>query len=431
MSNATTKAKMSPRHVMLIVTGIMLTFGCSALTFSTWTNFQPVVSEALGQYTADGSLNTAPFALYITVLYLTMTITSPLAGKLIQKMDIRIILTVSASLVGIGFILMSMYTEIWQFYISGVLLGLGEISILWLAIPTLLNRWFRKNAGFFIGICMAMTGVGGAIWNSLFTALNASGMSYQTIYLIWGIIALATSLPFTLFCVRSTPEEVGLTPHGAEVAADGTVEKPRGLSASKAMRSPVFYVVFIYAGFINLLTIIANQFPSYMRTLGAAGNVAYDVAVVGGVMSVAVMIAQAISKVAMGGFADKNARTTMIVAFVAGVAGILLVWLGVQSEIMLYAGACIYGFFFASAVVLCPIVVRQIFGTREYSEIYSRIQVFVNLAGAFGATIWALLGSNFGYTSVFIVGLVLQVVVVACGIVAFGKQKSIQAEWTE
>lgn len=148
-------------------------------------------------------------------------------------------------------------------------------------------------------------------------------------------------------------------------------------------------------------------------------------------MSVAVMIAQAISKVAMGGFADKNARTTMIVAFVAGVAGILLVWLGVQSEIMLYAGACIYGFFFASAVVLCPIVVRQIFGTREYSEIYSRIQVFVNLAGAFGATIWALLGSNFGYTSVFIVGLVLQIVVVACGIVAFGRQKSIQAEWTE
>ncbi len=134
-----------------------------------------------------------------------------------------------------------------------------------------------------------------------------------------------------------------------------------------------------------------------MRSLGAAGTVAYDVAVVGGVMSVAVMVAQAISKVAMGGFADKNAKVTMITAFVAGVAGILLVWLGVQSEIALYAGACIYGFFFASAVVLCPIVVRQVFGTREYSEIYSRVSVFVNLMGAFGATIWAFLGSNFGY----------------------------------
>lgn len=422
---------MSSRHVLLIITGIMLTFGCSALTFSTWTNFQPVVSEAMGMVTSTGAIDTAPFALYITVLYLTMTVVSPMAGKLIQKMDIRIILSVSAALVGIAFILMSIYTEIWQFYISGVLLGLGEISILWLAIPTLMNRWFKKSAGFFIGICMAMTGVGGAIWNSLFTALNSSGTSYQTIYLIWGIVALATSLPFTLFCIRSTPEEVGLQPYGAEIAEDGTVEKAKGLSASKAMKSPVFYAVFIYAGIINFLTIIAPQFPSYMRSLGAAGTVAYDVAVVGGVMSVAVMVAQAISKVAMGGFADKNAKVTMIAAFVAGVAGILLVWLGVQSEIALYAGACIYGFFFASAVVLCPIVVRQVFGTREYSEIYSRVSVFVNLMGAFGATIWAFLGSNFGYDSVFIVGIVGQVVVLLCGLYAFGKQKSVQAQWTE
>ena len=328
MSTATQKAKMSSRHVLLIITGIMLTFGCSALTFSTWTNFQPVVSEAMGMVTSTGAIDTAPFALYITVLYLTMTVVSPMAGKLIQKMDIRIILSVSAALVGIAFILMSIYTEIWQFYISGVLLGLGEISILWLAIPTLMNRWFKKSAGFFIGICMAMTGVGGAIWNSLFTALNSSGTSYQTIYLIWGIVALATSLPFTLFCIRSTPEEVGLQPYGAEIAEDGTVEKAKGLSASKAMKSPVFYAVFIYAGIINFLTIIAPQFPSYMRSLGAAGTVAYDVAVVGGVMSVAVMVAQAISKVAMGGFADKNAKVTMITAFVAGVAGILLVVLG-------------------------------------------------------------------------------------------------------
>lgn len=430
-SQETSKAKMSSRHVLLIITGIMLTFGCSALTFSTWTNFQPVVSEAMGQFTAEGKINTAPFALYITVLYLTMTIVSPLAGKLIQKMDIRVILTVSSALVGTAFILMSIYTDIWQFYISGILLGLGEISILWLAIPTLMNRWFKKNAGFFIGICMAMTGVGGAIWNSLFTALNAGGMSYQTIYLIWGIVALVTSIPFTLFCIRSTPEEVGLQPYGAEIGDDGTVAKPQGLSASQAMKSPVFYAVFIYAGLINLATIIAPQFPSYMRSLGAAGTVAYDVAVVGGIMSVAVMIAQAISKVAMGGFADKNARTTMIAAFVAGVAGILLVWLGVQSEITLYAGACIYGFFFASAVVLCPIVVRQIFGTREYSEIYSRVSVFVNLMGAFGATIWAFLGSNFGYTSVFVVGLCVQVVVLICGLYAFSKLKSIKAQWTE
>lgn len=426
-----TTAKMSARHILLIVTGIMLTFGCSALTFSTWTNFQPVVSEAMNIRTASGTVDTTPFALYITVLYLTMTVVSPLAGKLLQKVDIRIMLSASAALVGIGFILMSVYTEIWQFYISGVLMGLGEISILWLAIPTLMNRWFNKNAGFFIGLCMAMTGVGGAIWNSLFTALNASGVAYQTIYLIWGIIALVTSLPFTLLCIRSTPEEVGLAPYGSAVSADGAAAKPMGLSAKAAMKSPVFYIVFVFCGVINLLSIITPQFPSYMRSLGAAGAVTYDVAVVGGIMSVAVMVAQAISKVAMGGFADRNARVATIAACTTGIIGILLVWFGVGSEILLYAGACVYGFFFASAVVLCPIVVRQVFGTREYSDIYSRISVFVNLMGASGAAIWAFIGSNFGYSTVFAIAVACQVATLVLGLAAFSRQKAVQAQWTD
>ncbi|MFR5090642.1 MAG: hypothetical protein ACLTDR_00145 [Adlercreutzia equolifaciens] len=59
---------------------------------------------------------------------------------------------------------MSFSNTIVLFYVAAVMLGLGEITILWLAIPTLINRWFVERAGFFIGLCMAFTGIGGAIW---------------------------------------------------------------------------------------------------------------------------------------------------------------------------------------------------------------------------------------------------------------------------
>lgn len=91
--------------------------------------------------------------------------------------------------------LMSFSNTIVLFYVAAVMLGLGEITILWLAIPTLINRWFVERAGFFIGLCMAFTGIGGAIWSAVFTALTASGVDFHTIYLIWGVIALVTSLP--------------------------------------------------------------------------------------------------------------------------------------------------------------------------------------------------------------------------------------------
>ena len=74
MSGTATKEKLTVRHLLVVLTGIMITFGCSALCFSTWGLFQPVVAEGLG-------VEVTAFAMYVTVMYLTMTIASPFAGR--------------------------------------------------------------------------------------------------------------------------------------------------------------------------------------------------------------------------------------------------------------------------------------------------------------------------------------------------------------
>ena len=412
---------MSVRHILIVVSGIMITFGCSALCFSTWGLFQPVVAEGLG-------VEVTAFAFYVTVMYLTMTVASPFAGKLLQTMDIRIILSVSACLVGGGFLLMSFSNQIWMFYIAAVLLGLGEISILWLAVPTLINRWFKERAGFFIGLCMAFTGVGGAVWSALFTALRSSGMDFHTIYLIWGVIALVTSLPFTLFCVRNSPESVGLAPYGATITAGQEPEKPKGLSAKRAMKTPAFYTICICAGLINMAVLIAMQFPTYTKSLIGTP---YDVLIVGGIMTTVSMVGTAIFKIVLGAVADKNARAAFLFAFVCGTAGIFLCWFGISSEYILYAGAFVFGAFYATAVVLVPIIVRQSFGNRDYSIIYSRISTVFNFIAAFASLVWAWIGSNYGFNAVFTVGTVMIVFILVLGLFSFANAKKYFSEWTE
>lgn len=422
LSATTAKEKMSVRHLLVVLTGIMITFGCSALCFSTWGLFQPVVAESLG-------VETTAFAMYVTVMYLTMTVASPFAGKLLQTVDIRLMLSVSAGLVGAAFLLMSFSNTITLFYVAAVMLGLGEITILWLAIPTLINRWFVERAGFFIGLCMAFTGIGGAIWSAVFTALRSSGMDFHTIYLIWAIIALVTSLPFTLFCVRSHPSDCGLAPYGqGSAAAQGAPVRPSGLSAKRAMRTPAFYAVCVFAGLINIAILIAMQFPTYCKSLVDAP---FDVVVVGGLMTTVMMVGQAVFKVVLGGVADKSAKGALMFAFCAGVAGILLCWFGASSEMMLYAGALIFGGCYATAVVLVPVIVRQSFGSREYSVIYSRVSTVFNFIAAFAATIWAFIGSHFGFTVVFITGLAMLVVILALGLFVFANAAKYKGEWTE
>jgi len=214
-------APMSWRHVLVIVTGCMMTFGCAALGFSTWGLFQPVVSDALGVPKTE-------FALYITIMYLTMTAFSPFAGKILQKKDVRIVLTAAACLVSLSFLLTSFTTHIWVFYIAGVLLGMGEIFILWLAMPTLINNWFVKRSGMILGVCMAFTGVGGAVWSTVFTVLLHDGTDFHMIYRLWAVIALVTAVPFTLFCLRSKPSDVGLLPYGASSERGKAADPTRG-----------------------------------------------------------------------------------------------------------------------------------------------------------------------------------------------------------
>jgi OFA family oxalate/formate antiporter-like MFS transporter len=416
---ATFTSKMSARHVLVIITGIMITFGCSALVFSTWSAFQAVVPDLLG-------VEKATWAFYITILYLAEAFSAPFIGKLLAKNDIRVVLSVSALLVGCGFLLISFAKALWAFYVAGLMMGLGEVGILWLAVPTLCNKWFNQKSGTIIGLCMAFTGLGGAFWLQVFNALYAGGqgMDVWTIYFIWGIAALVTSLPFTLLCIRSTPQECGQLPYGEPENKSG---KPAGIDASKAMKSAVFYACFLFAGLINLLTIVAQQFPSYTKSLT---NVPFDALAVGVMMATVMMVAQAVFKLMLGVAADKNARATFVAAIVTGIAGILLVWFGTGSEAILYTGAAVYGFFFASCVVFVPVFVRQIFGQREYPEIYSRISLFVNIMGAVGPVFWAFLGS-FGYSTLFMVAIVLLVLVFVLGWFCFARMKSVREQWTE
>ena len=99
-----------------------------------------------------------------------------------------------------------------------------------------------------------------------------------------------TSLPFTLFCIRKTPEEVGCLPYGAPITESGL---PEGISSAKAFKTPVFYAVFLFAGLINALTMVAQQFPTYTKQLE---GVPYDALAVGVMMATVMMVAQAVCR---------------------------------------------------------------------------------------------------------------------------------------
>ena len=110
------------RHWGVLATCVFCTFGCAAVAFSVPGLCYRPVSQYLGVDVFDVSL-------YMTIVYLTEVVLSAPVGRLLQRFDMRIVCTAAACSTSLGFAAMS-YTELWQWYLSGVLIGFGEITLL-------------------------------------------------------------------------------------------------------------------------------------------------------------------------------------------------------------------------------------------------------------------------------------------------------------
>ncbi|WP_281653723.1 MFS transporter [Eggerthella sinensis] len=420
----TSQGKKSFFPYLVVATGIVGCFAPCALALSCAGIFFTPVSEALG-------VGRGVFALYLTIMLLATTIALPFEGKLMETKDLRVVLSAAVVLIGVPLVCMSFFNAVWQFYIAGAFMGFGLAALLILSVPTLINRWFRKNVGFYIGLCMAFTGIGGVVFNLVGGAFIASGPDgWRMGYLVFGIIALVVALPFTLFCVRSYPHDIGLEPVGASEAASAApgaganASAAEGVTASTAMKTSAFFLVAIFAGFINLAINFYQYLPSYATSLTQYP----DVVAISATLASAAMLGQAIGKVLLGIINDKvNVYAGLFVSTGCGAIGLAVMWLVPGSVPAMLAGGFVFGVFYASATVLAPLMVRTIFGTLEYSTIYSRVAMVGSLAGAFAASVWGFVVDAAGFSNVFIIGIAGAILVAVFGVLALNARKKIPA----
>ena len=347
----------------------------------------------------------AQFTLYFSILNIAMMATLPVAGKLLAQKDARLVLSICVALCGLGMFGMAACQEIWQFYIVGAVLGVGVAPLIYLTVPTLINAWCQKRVGFFVGLCMAFTGIGGVIFNPIGTSIIQSGPEgWRAAYSIFAVIILIGTLPFTLFVVRSRPTDKGLLPYGAEdaAAASSTRIAPEatGIMAADAMHSPAFWAIVAFCGLITLNQTVYQFLSGYAQSFA---DTLPEIAAASGVVASAAMGGQAIGKVFLGTVSDRSVKLGSICGVAAGVAGILIMW-GFPSVLaLLLVGAFLFGVVYAMTTVETPLMVRSVFGSKDYANIYSR----VSMVGSF------MSDSPGGYPLMFILSLVCMVTCLA------------------
>lgn len=400
---------------LIVLSCIVMTCLPCALVLSCAGIFFTPVSEFFG-------VPKASFTLYFSVLNLAMMATLPVAGKLLAARDARVVLSVATALCGLGMFGMASCQEVWQFYLVGIVLGVGVAPLIYLAVPTLINAWCVKRVGFFVGLCMAFTGIGGVIFNPIGTAIiQSSPEGWRQAYLVFGAIILVGTLPFTLFVVRGKPADKGLLPYGAgekdAADADGAATVgTQGVSAADAMRTPAFWAIVAFCGLITLNQTVYQFLSSYALSFS---NSLPQIAAASGVVASAAMGGQAIGKVFLGSVSDHSVRLGAICGIAVGAVGVLLMW-GMHSVLaLLLVGAFCFGVVYAMTTVETPLLVRSVFGSADYANIYSRVSMVGSLMSAVAAVFWSLvIDSAGGYGLMFALSLVCMAACLALALFA-------------
>lgn len=362
---------------------------------------------------SDLGISKGDFGLYMTFVYAFSFLFLSVAGKMMEKYSARRLLALCSGIVGLLYLAMSRFTAVWHFYGAGAIIGIALAFLLYLSYPVLINRWFKTRVGFFIGLCSAASGIGGVLFNPIGGYLIQL-YGWRNTYLIFGICILVIVTPLLALLLRNHPEDKGLRPVG-EDEQEANVTKS-GIDYQIAIKLPVFYALLVFA-FLMIAVSTLNLFlPTYVTTVG------YTVEQSAFVAS-AVMLGVTIGKVALGAINDKSPAAGVLTSVGLGALGFVFLLIGKNAMSLMTIGGFLFGWAYAGVTVQTALLVRSVFGTKDYSQIFSNVSIALALGGAVMAGLWGYVSDYVDFKYILSIGIGLLVVSGAIGLYALGISK--------
>lgn len=383
---------------LMMGVNVGLSFSCAGI-------FYRPVSATLGVPVGE-------FGIYMSVMYVTSTLMLPLAGRMLEKFSGKWLFAGSSAIMGLTFVAMGFFNNVWEFYIAGGLLGVTLAFLLYLSFPTLVNRWFHTRVGFMIGICSAASGIGGMIFNPI-AGWMIGEWGWRWAYGGFGVIILGVVTPLLALLLRDRPEDIGILPYGAtdSQGGNGTSSlETDGVDYRAAIHMPVFYGLILFA-FIMMGTSTLNLFiPGYVTDNGFSLEKA-------SITAAAVMAGVTVGKLALGWINDRNCLAGAAVTTFCGMGGLAGLLIGSHSFLMIMSGAFMFGWAYAGVTVQTAMLTRSVFGIRDYGRIYSVISIALAAGGALASAGWGLLADATSTGTVFTIGIMC---LAMCFAIAFG-----------
>lgn len=362
-----------------------------AMTSSTISFFLEPVCEEL-------QISRGSFSMIFSFMNISGALSNPFLGQYANQKGVRGILLLTGLWTGGCMVLLSMVTKLWMLYAVTFCLGLLGATCLTLCGNVIVQQNYSgAQASGILGAVMAATGVGGMFFSLMIPAV-IDAFGWRTGFLAMGFCWLTLLWLGALLLGKQALPQNGQSSDAAGL----------GMTRAEALKSPKLYLQLLVIVVISACCGVQPQLPSLLGERGfAAGQVS--------VMISATTLFLALGKFGQGLFygkigVEKGGLLTMG-AFAFGCIALLgkaLVW---PALILLAVGMGIY-------TTLLPVVVRRVFGSREYASIWALIATVGSVGTVVGYPLW---GVVYDLTGTYTLGLIGAAVLLALAMFAHWK----------
>lgn len=202
------------------------------------------LSILLAAFVAERGFPVALASSATATFFIAAGIGGVIAGRLIERIDARIVIATSAVVGALALASLSQLRETWQLYLFHVVFGLAHGASGLVPVTTLVARWF--NARRALAFSIASTGLSfGGILVAPVVALSIERMGLSGAAPYMGLAFFLGIVPVTILVLRPNPAAMGLAPDGATAAQLARSAPQPAVSYSEAWRSRYFYAVSI------------------------------------------------------------------------------------------------------------------------------------------------------------------------------------------
>ena len=320
-----------------------------------------------------------------TVILLFMAVTSPIAGRLVERYSARLVISLSAVAECIGFIILSQMDSLWHYYIGYAIVGIGVSGASVVTSTYVVSQWFVRRRGMAIGIMSTGLGLAGIVYSPLVGLSLIPNLGWSYSYLILAMSIAILIVPLSVFVVKSKPEDIGLSPDGVSTPPLTYIEEPttsasEGLTTRAAIATPAFWLIALaFLMHSSHLGVAQSQTP-HLTDLGFPVSVPATATVI-------LAIGSVIGQFFYGWLCDHiniKFATTISLAITAVSIIIFMSISGESAEIMIWIYAALFGFGASGWLPTMSMLTSTTFGMVSYGTIFGLLNFFQSLGAGGG-----------------------------------------------